>query len=159
MATTAGLSSWMKRAVPRLIAELRRRGYRATIYSGRRSYGEQLQRYLAGHTTVPPWKGSKHQDGEAVDLEISPRSGYAVAGKLWTEMGGLWGGNFQDPRLAAVEFQHFEEGSRSNSRFRSGAAPRRISLSSTRQSASRSYSTRTRATGSSLRLLQLRTRR
>lgn len=153
MATTAGLSRWMKWALSQLFAELRQRGYSVQLYSGRRSYAAQLQRYLAGHTTVPPWQGSKHQDGKAADLIITPRSGYAVAGRIWTELGGLWGGNFKDRRLAQVEFQHFEESSSSSSR--SVAVSRRSGLSS-RSRRSSSSSMRGKAIGYRLRRMQRR---
>lgn len=154
MATTAGLSPWMRRAVPALIAEMRRRGYGCTLYSGRRSYRQQLALYLKGHTTVAPWEGSKHQDGQAVDLVIAPKSGYAVAGKLWTEMGGTWGGNFKDPALAAVEFQHFEQGSSRGRLVSSSSSSSRTGARSVRRSGAGARNSRT-----SLRSLQLRARR
>lgn len=127
-ASLSGLSAWMQSATAALLAELRRRGYRVTVYSGRRSYLAQLKRYVAGHTTVPPGE-SKHEKGQAVDLIIEPSSGYRVAGAIWTKLGGLWGGNFKNKALAAVEFQHFEERASSQRTTSSSSRPRSVGSS------------------------------
>ena len=98
----------MQRAVPQLIAEMKARGYRVSIYSALRTEREQLALIAKGHSTA---RVSKHMLGRAVDLLISPEKGYKVAGQLWTDMGGIWGGNFKNPELAKVEYAHFEDGS------------------------------------------------
>jgi len=84
-------------------------GISVSVYSGKRSAAEQKALYAKGHTTLDGIKRrSRHQDGRAVDLVINPPY-YDVAGYVWEQLGGKWGGNFSDPALAAVEFQHFEE--------------------------------------------------
>lgn len=85
-------------------------GFRMTVLSGRRSLLEQIGKIRQGHSTV---LRSKHLEGDAADLEITPRlrnnAQYRLAGYFWERLGGKWGGNFKDPKLAAVEFQHFED--------------------------------------------------
>lgn len=77
------------------------------VYSGKRTKREQLERLLSGATTILK---SKHLKGRAADLILKPdtRANYALAGDYWTQLGGIWGGHFKDPKLAAVEYQHFE---------------------------------------------------
>lgn len=108
-----GLSSWMRPRTYALALILSRYGISLEIFSGRRSFKEQLQRKLKGWTSTLE---SEHLDGEAADFilrwypsgERVPRDVYAAAGEVWERMGGRWGGNFRDPELARAEYEHFQ---------------------------------------------------
>ena len=105
----AGLTPRMTRRLLLLAQVLGQYGVSVSVYSGRRSLSEQRERFRGGHTSLDGIaKRSKHQDGAAADLIVSPPY-YEAAGYVWEQLGGKWGGNFSDPALAAVEFQHFEE--------------------------------------------------
>lgn len=82
-------------------------GVRWRITSGKRTRSEQaaLYRKLAprGMAVAPPGR-SKHELGRAVDIVFSPADFAPMAGEVWEELGGRWGGRFKkyDP-------VHFED--------------------------------------------------
>jgi hypothetical protein len=111
-ASLSGLTLWMRRALVQLAAQMRERGVVTILYSGRRTAAEQRRLLAIGNTRIAV---SKHNSGRAADLILDPpgrnNENYRIAGEYWTRMGGIWGGNFKDPELAKVEFQHYEDGS------------------------------------------------
>lgn len=92
----SNLASNMKEAM----AELRKRAKAAgikdfSITSGFRSYQEQkdLFRTKRKGLAAPP-KTSMHTKGLAIDINASPDD-LKKLGKIWSEMGYTWGGNWQ----------------------------------------------------------------
>jgi len=73
----------------------------AEVTSVRRTWSEQsylYRRFLAGQTDYPaaPPGRSLHEQGRAFDLKAPPEV-LEQLGEIWEQMGGRWGGRFQDP--------------------------------------------------------------
>jgi len=72
------------------------------VTSARRSRAQQkvlYANYLAGKSRYPaaPPGTSKHEQGLAVDIKVEPESAQLALGRWWQAVGGVWGGQFQDP--------------------------------------------------------------
>lgn len=102
---------WQTRAAfQKLASALEKQGLDLRVRSGLRSCSEQNTLYAQGRTTPgpivteAPGCRSWHVTGRAVDADpIDRRTGqmasiasgaYAVAGAIWEQMGGGWGGRF-----------------------------------------------------------------
>jgi len=109
MATLSRVSPELKSVLAVFFGLLREHapGVRWTITSAFRSAAQQtaLYRKLAprGMAVAPPGR-SKHERGRAVDIVFYPADFAPVAGEVWEELGGRWGGRFKkyDP-------VHFED--------------------------------------------------
>lgn len=86
-----------------LVAVARYNGITATVVSGDRDTHQQSQLYNAwlarGRTGLPAAAPgtSRHEQGRAFDLHVSPREWLPALGALWESWGGRWGGRFNDP--------------------------------------------------------------
>ena len=74
----------------------------ARITSAKRSRAQQAvlyKNFLAGKAKFPaaPPGTSKHEKGMAVDIVVEPPEAQIALGRWWQEVGGTWGGQFQDP--------------------------------------------------------------
>lgn len=72
------------------------------VTSAKRSRAQQSSLYknfLAGRAQYPvaPPGSSKHEQGLAVDIVVSPPAAQAALGEWWRKVGGTWGGSFNDP--------------------------------------------------------------
>lgn len=72
------------------------------VTSAKRSRAQQTALYknfLAGKATYPvaPPGSSKHERGLAVDIVVTPPAMQNVLGTWWRSVGGVWGGQFNDP--------------------------------------------------------------
>jgi LAS superfamily LD-carboxypeptidase LdcB len=72
------------------------------VTSAKRSRAQQTQLYknfLAGKAAFPaaPPGQSKHEQGLAVDIVVTPAAAQIALGQWWRKVGGIWGGSFQDP--------------------------------------------------------------
>lgn len=94
----------MRQAFQRLAREFENEtGLDLKIRSGRRTCAEQNDLYASGRTqpgdivTYAPGCRSWHVLGLAIDADPVGESGcaiYTVAGEIWEEIGGAWGGRF-----------------------------------------------------------------
>lgn len=72
------------------------------VTSTKRSRAQQTALYknfVAGKAAYPvaPPGTSKHERGLAIDVVVSPPSMQSVVGRWWQSVGGVWGGQFNDP--------------------------------------------------------------
>lgn len=77
-------------------------GLQPRVTSTRRSGAEQARLYrrsLQGMQTYPvaPPGTSAHEFGYAFDMVVTPMDALPDVGRFWEEMGGVWGGEFNDP--------------------------------------------------------------
>lgn len=88
------------------VAFLRAHGLRVTVTSVLRSGTTQARLYAeyqaarrAGRPHLPAAAPghSLHERGLAWDMDVQPRQYLPVAGHIWTQLGGRWGGSFHDP--------------------------------------------------------------
>jgi hypothetical protein len=61
--------------------------------------GRLYRRYLQGLQPLPvaPPGHSAHEFGYAFDMVVSPMDALSDVGAYWQDMGGVWGGAFNDP--------------------------------------------------------------
>jgi D-alanyl-D-alanine carboxypeptidase-like protein len=91
-------------------------GLSPRVTSARRSRREQgylYRRFLAGQSEFPvaPPGTSAHEVGMAFDLVLPDPGDLSFLGRRWEEMGGVWGGHFQDPiHFEAPGFSHSARG-------------------------------------------------
>lgn len=83
------------------IRALEQAGISVTVTSARRNQDEQAKLYAAykaGKSKYPAAAPghSTHALGIAVDLHLDPPV-YEAVGELWEQLGGTWGGRFDDP--------------------------------------------------------------
>jgi LAS superfamily LD-carboxypeptidase LdcB len=93
------------------VNQLQQAGFRPTVTSARRSRRTQEKLYrdfIAGRSKFPAAKPgtSRHEFGRAFDVFFPSYKGLSKAqltkalepvGKYWEEIGGRWGGRFNDP--------------------------------------------------------------
>jgi len=81
-AAEAGLS-------PRVTSTLRTRAEQTRLY----------RRFLAGMSPLPaaPPGSSAHEFGFALDVVVTPYEALSDLGAYWEDLGGIWGGRFNDP--------------------------------------------------------------
>ncbi len=89
-----------------LCAALAAKGFKVVTSSGFRSYQDQVALATTGRTSSGLRRApgapvatpglSPHNYGFGFDLNISPSTGYTYAGQLWEQLGGRWGGRFND---------------------------------------------------------------
>lgn len=103
------LEPWFQPFAIELINSLRAYGLPAIATSGRRTLQRQQELIAAGLTKATK---SRHLQGTALDVGFLgyraaqvPPEWWALAGDIWEEMGGRWGGRFQTPDVL-----HFDAG-------------------------------------------------
>lgn len=74
----------------------------ARITSAKRSRASQTALYknfVAGRAAFPaaPPGFSKHEQGLAVDILVTPPAAQVALGRWWESVGGTWGKRFNDP--------------------------------------------------------------
>jgi len=77
-------------------------GLQPRVTSTRRSHSEQTRlyrRYLQGLQQFPvaPPGTSSHEYGYSFDMVVSPMEALSDVGAYWEQLGGVWGGEFNDP--------------------------------------------------------------
>lgn len=91
----------MRAAARYLFDTAQANGLSPRVTSTYRSYQQQARlyrRYLAGlspYPAAPPGR-SLHEQGRAFDMVVSDARYYQPLGALWEQMGGKWGGRFND---------------------------------------------------------------
>lgn len=95
------LNPAIRPAAAYLFAVAQANGLFPRVTSTYRSYAQQARlyrRYLSGlspYPAAPPGR-SLHERGLAFDMVVNNAAYYPLLGRLWEQMGGRWGGRFND---------------------------------------------------------------
>ena len=119
MSELAGLNRRLRRTAEAFIEFLRDNGVHVTVTSVVRSQKKQRKLYLEyldakahgrPHLPALPPGHSLHEHGLAFDMVVNPPAYQRVAGQIWKQLGGQWGGDaaigYDPVHFQAKQFLH-----------------------------------------------------